>query len=1083
MSVGFGMSKRERHSSCFVSKTHANASWLFFASIALASCTSSVEVTKVSRSKQGACADSTGNASQSADCATAPQVTQVTSSSSDGSYGAGQSISIQVSFSDTVIVTGTPLLALETGATDAAAEYAGGTGTNTLTFTYTVATGHASADLDYLSTTALINNGGTIKNSSGNAANLALPAPGGTSSLGGSKSIVIEALAPTLTFSSVAAGNPGTTLTPTILGVSSEPSNITLYLDSSCAGAAASAVTASTVFEASGIVLTTNVSANAATTIYYKAVDTAGNESACTTLVTYNHDTTPPIAGAFNATTARSPTGFTLNWGAASDAVTTAANLRYFVCSGASAAAIDTVAECEAATSEMAYTANTQSLTITGKTMTTTYFYNVVVKDQAGNTTVYSGVAPSTTTPPSISITNPDGVGDSVSETNYSVAITAAAPDTVGLISLYYSTANTGCSAGLSGWTTITDSLAETTTTYSWDTSALPGGKYYVCGVITDGVSTAYAVSSGPLTVKAFISTWNTENLGSTSSATRTIVLPLSSTGSYNFTVEWGDGSSNTITTWNDANATHVYAAGGTKTITITGTLTGWTFMDAGDKTKITNISQWGSFKFGTSQIRHFMGASNLTITANDVPDLSGTTSLSSAFWQCTSLTTVPNMNLWNTSSVTSMGYMFYGATNFNQNIGSWNTAAVTTMIGMFGLASSFNQDISGWNTGAVTNMEAMFNGASSFNQNIGSWNTGSVTNMIRMFRNASAFNQDIGGWNTSAVTDMTYMFQSAILFNQNIGGWTTASVTSMRGMFHGASKFNGTIGTWNTAAVTTMFEMFLSAVDFNQPIGSWNTGAVTNMSFMFQGASKFNQNIGSWNTAAVTTMASMFHNATLFNQNIGSWNTGLVTTMLSMFQNATAFNQDISRWNTGSVTTMNNILQNATSFSTLHYDSLLIALSKFPVKTASVPLTGSPRYSNGTAAASRMALISQTPAWGITDGGVNANWPTPGAFTATTGLTSTSLTLNWTKGTDTGTSPTDPTQMEYFVCSGASANAIDTVNECLADAGGSGWSTDIATMTISSLSSGTTYYFNVVMRDPTNSDMVIYNGITETTP
>ena len=30
------------------------------------------------------------------------------------------------------------------------------------------------------------------------------------------------------------------------------------------------------------------------------------------------------------------------------------------------------------------------------------------------------------------------------------------------------------------------------------------------------------------------------------------------------------------------------------------------------------------------------------------------------------------------------MAYMFFGATNFNQNIGSWNTSTVGDMLGMF---------------------------------------------------------------------------------------------------------------------------------------------------------------------------------------------------------------------------------------------------------------------------------------------------------------------------------------------------------------------------------------------------------------
>jgi len=88
--------------------------------------------------------------------ATAPTVSNVTSTQANGTYGAGTVIPITVAFSKAVTVTGgTPTLTLETGTTDRTAVYASGSGTSTLTFNYTVQAGDASDDLDYVSTTAL----------------------------------------------------------------------------------------------------------------------------------------------------------------------------------------------------------------------------------------------------------------------------------------------------------------------------------------------------------------------------------------------------------------------------------------------------------------------------------------------------------------------------------------------------------------------------------------------------------------------------------------------------------------------------------------------------------------------------------------------------------------------------------------------------------------------------------------------------------------------------------------------------------------------------------------------------------------
>ena len=101
------------------------------------------------------------------------------------------------------------------------------------------------------------------------------------------------------------------------------------------------------------------------------------------------------------------------------------------------------------------------------------------------------------------------------------------------------------------------------------------------------------------------------------------------------------------------------------------------------------------------------------------------------------------------------MSYLFYNKTNFNEDIRGWNTSNVTTMRYMFYKASAFNQPI---------------------NTNGNNWNTSKVSNMYRMFYDASAFNQDIGDWDVSGVTTITRffrMFEGADAFDQDLSGWT----------------------------------------------------------------------------------------------------------------------------------------------------------------------------------------------------------------------------------------------------------------------------------------------------------------------
>jgi hypothetical protein len=120
-----------------------------------------------------------------------PSIQTVTSPTSNGTYGGGALIKVAVKFSESVTVTGTPTLTLNSGGT---ASFASGSGTNTLIFNYTVAVGDTTfgGKLNYASTTALSLNGGTIDNAGGMAAKLTLPATTSVSALAGSSSIVID---------------------------------------------------------------------------------------------------------------------------------------------------------------------------------------------------------------------------------------------------------------------------------------------------------------------------------------------------------------------------------------------------------------------------------------------------------------------------------------------------------------------------------------------------------------------------------------------------------------------------------------------------------------------------------------------------------------------------------------------------------------------------------------------------------------------------------------------------------------------------------------------------------------------------
>jgi surface protein len=291
-----------------------------------------------------------------------------------------------------------------------------------------------------------------------------------------------------------------------------------------------------------------------------------------------------------------------------------------------------------------------------------------------------------------------------------------------------------------------------------------------------------------------YIATFNTANTSAGSSASNQVALPLLSTGgTYNFTVEWGDGTSNLITSGTQAERTHTYASAGVYDIKISGLLRGWRFANTGDALKILEIKNWGKSIEYTSNtniaLGSYFGCSNMNFTATDTPVLLG--SVAGFFRSCPELVGNSSINNWNVANVLDFGSMFRDAVKFNQNIGSWNVANATIFSSMFNGASAFNQNIGSWNVGNGNIFNQMFQNASAFNQNIGSWNVGNATVMNDMFNVASAFNQNIGSWNVGNVTNFSQMFRNAFAFNQNIGSWNMSKASNLGNFMLGKTAAN----------------------------------------------------------------------------------------------------------------------------------------------------------------------------------------------------------------------------------------------------------------------------------------------------
>jgi surface protein len=279
----------------------------------------------------------------------------------------------------------------------------------------------------------------------------------------------------------------------------------------------------------------------------------------------------------------------------------------------------------------------------------------------------------------------------------------------------------------------------------------------------------------------SFLTTWKT-------TFNRTIALSLVSDGTYNFVVDWGDGTNDTITTWNQPEVTHIYAILGTYNVGMTGTIKGWKLGNSGENAnKLISVDNFGTdlnidggnFREGEN-ITHF-NTSGWTSSNGD---------MSNMFDGCEKLTSLDLSNL-DTSSSLDFQSVFRSCKLLSSIIGieDLDVSNSLTFSCMFENAYSLTSlDLSSWLS--MNDMSSMFNGAYGLQSLIlpdGLFNSFRLT---RTFSNINigptTYTLDTGSWDVSNVYDMDYMFENnSNMTTLDISNWTL-NVPSMIGMLDG---------------------------------------------------------------------------------------------------------------------------------------------------------------------------------------------------------------------------------------------------------------------------------------------------------
>ena len=218
---------------------------------------------------------------------------------------------------------------------------------------------------------------------------------------------------------------------------------------------------------------------------------------------------------------------------------------------------------------------------------------------------------------------------------------------------------------------------------------------------------------------------FNVDTAESGGSSSTQFQLPLSGSGTTNVLVDWGDGSTDTITSSSQAEKLHTYSTSGVYTITITGTLESFSVNNYADRAKIKEVKNWGNgngLSLVGTPVSFFYGATNLTCSATDQP----------------------------TISVANFQQLFRSASSIVRGLSNWDVSSVTSLLFAWYQAFSFNEDLSNWDVSNVTNFGYCFE-QTSIDQNFAAWDMSSATSVTRMFKSTTLstanYDDTLIGW------------------------------------------------------------------------------------------------------------------------------------------------------------------------------------------------------------------------------------------------------------------------------------------------------------------------------------------------
>ena len=278
--------------------------------------------------------------------------------------------------------------------------------------------------------------------------------------------------------------------------------------------------------------------------------------------------------------------------------------------------------------------------------------------------------------------------------------------------------------------------------------------------------------------------------------------LPTS-TGTYDYTIDWGDGVVEDINV--STSQTHTYPTAGEYTIKISGTFPRIHFNNGGDKLKLIETVNFGDVGW-TSMNTSFWGCENMDISPTCTGVLLGVGNFFAAWQNCSSITSFPSLDLsggtgfqqawFNCTSMTSFNATALGSGTYRN---TWRNCSSLTSFPSLDLSGGTNFDSTWSGCSSMTSFNATALGSGSYST---AWvNCSSMTSFPALdLSGGTSYDQTWRGCSSMTSFNATALGSGTMRFAWN----GCSSLTSFPALdLSGGNDFNST---WRNIGVLTSF-------------------------------------------------------------------------------------------------------------------------------------------------------------------------------------------------------------------------------------------------------------------------------------